>query len=43
MLDHLFEYDQNKRWSAEQLLDCEFLREFKGSLVEGNSKTEVKL
>ena len=43
VLDRLFEYDQNKRWSAEQLLESEFLREFKGSLAEGSSKAEVSM
>jgi hypothetical protein len=43
VLDHLFDYDQNKRWSAEELLACDFLKDFRGVLSEAKAKGEVSL
>jgi hypothetical protein len=43
VLDRLFEYDQSKRWSAQDLLECDFLKEFRGVLSEAGAKSEVNL
>jgi hypothetical protein len=43
VLDRLFQYDQDKRWSADELLACDFLRDFRGVLSEAKSKAEIVL